>query len=401
MKVLQINAVYGYKSTGIIVKDIDKTLQINGHESYIAYQKCSTRPNNGYKIGNIIDCKTHGLLTRIIGKQAYFSILSTKRLLQYIDIIKPDIIHLHNLHSNYINLNMLLKYLEYENIKTIITLHDCWFFTGKCFHYSVIGCKKWQKHCENCPKLKDDVPSWLLDQTAVVFHDKEKYLSAIYDLVIVGVSDWISNEAAKSFLKGKRIITIHNGVDLDIFKPTESDIKMKLGVENKFVILGTANKWLDKINKNTFHYVTNQLAEDEVMLLIGCSKEQMGKLPDRVIGIEYINSREELAQIYSTADVYVNVTWEDSLPTVNIESLCCGTPVITFDSGGSPEIINQDTGIVVEQGDYKSLFNAIREVKLKGKEYYKLRCIEHGVKNFNKNDRYLDYIQLYQYIVNK
>ena len=399
MKVLQINAVYGNGSTGIIVKDIDTALQQRGYTSYVAYAKSTNAPQNGYKIGNLIDQKLHAVLARLIGKQAYFSFFCTNRLLNFIDKIKPDIIHLHNLHSNYINLKMLTNYINKNNINTVITLHDCWFFTGKCFHYGVVGCNKWQTRCGNCPRVKEDVPSWFFDQTTRVFEDKKRYMGLIPNLVVVGVSNWISNEAKKSFFQSKKIVTIQNGVDLEIFKPTESDIRKKLNVEEKFVILGMANKWLDKINQSTFSYVVNQLCEDEVLVLLGCRKDQIEHLPNNVIGLEYCSKRNDLAKIYSLSDIFVNVTREDSLPTVNIEAICCGTPVITFDSGGSSEIIDNNTGLVVAQGDDKALLMAIKKIKKKGKQHYQNKCREHGVKNFNKDDRYIDYINLYEKII--
>ncbi len=241
----------------------------------------------------------------------------------------------------------------------------------------------------------------VFDRVTEVYEDKKRYLNNIDDLVIVGVSEWISNEAKKSFLKSKEIVTIHNGVDLNIFKPIKSDMRMKLNISDKFVILGTADKWLNERNRDTFRYIFDQLSHDEILVLIGCSEEQLGKLPSNVMGLKYISERTELAKIYSMSDVFVNVTWEDSLPTVNIESICCGSPIITFDSGGSPEIINSETGIVVKQGDYISLLKAVREVKLKGKENYELNCVKLGINKYNKKDRYIDYINLYQNMIEK
>ncbi len=401
MKVLQINAVYGQGSTGVIVKDIDEALQENGYKSFVAYANCNTIPNNGFKIGNKIDHKVHGMLTRTLGKQAYSSVLSTNKLLRYIDIINPDVIHLHNLHSNYINLNMLLKYIIKNDIKTVITLHDCWFFTGKCFHYIADQCTKWQTECNTCPRLKKDVPSWFFDQTSKVFNDKKRYFELISDLVVVGVSNWISNEAKKSFFKDKEIATIHNGVDTVIFKPMESNFRKKNNIEDKFVILGMANKWLLPNNNPSLKYISNNLGENYVLVLVGCSEAEKHNLPANVIGLGYVNNKEELARIYSMADVFVNTTWEDSFPTVNIESISCGTPVITFDSCGSPEAIDKDTGLIVPQGNYKQLWKAIMEIKQKGKHYYQQRCVEYGREKYNKNDRYTDYILLYEEICNR
>lgn len=400
MRILQINAVYNQGSTGVIVKDIDETLQENGYESFVAYATCSKIPKNGFKIGNKIDYKVHGLLTRILGKQAYFSTLSTKSLIRYIKRVNPDIIHLHNLHNNYIDFNLLLKYIIKKNIKTVVTLHDCWFFTGKCFHYISDGCTKWQTECGNCPRLKKDIPSWFFDQTTKVFNDKKKYFGQISNLVVVGVSKWISNEAKQSFLGNSQITTIHNGVDIDIFKPTQSNFRKDYNIGNKYVILGMANKWLLPNNLETFQYITKKIGKNDVLVLVGCSEKQKKSLPDNVIGLGFVNDREKLAQIYSMADVFVNITWEDSLPTVNIEAICCGTPVITFDSCGSPEIINDRTGIVTPQGNSTLLWQAICNIKDKGKRQFENECVKLGVQNYNKNEKYKDYIILYEKMCN-
>ena len=396
MKVVQINAIYGSKSTGTIVKDIDKLLESKGHESYVVYPQATEEPTNGYKIGNKFDYKLHALLTRLLGKQAYFSRNSTKKLLNQIDKIKPDIVHLHNLHSNYIHLNMLLDYLAIKKIKTVITLHDCWFFTGKCFHYQVANCDKWKESCGDCPKIKDDVPSWFFDPTSEVISDKRKYFNKIDSLTVVGVSKWISEEAKQGIFKDNKIVTIYNGVDIDIFKPTQSEIRKELKLEDKFILIGTAEKWLDTLNKHTLEYIASNLQSDMKLIIFGCSKDQIEKLPDSVIGLGYIKDRRELVKLYSMADVFVNVTWEDSLPTVNIESLACGTPVITYESGGSPEIVNKETGLVVLQGDKFKLMNSILEVKKMGKDYYHDKCINRVFENFDKNSRYEEYIALYK-----
>ncbi len=399
MKVLQINAIYGSKSTGTIVRDIDKLLESKGYQSYVIYQQATTEPINGYKIGNTLDYKLHALFTRLLGKQAYFSVTSTKKLLDHIDKIKPDIVHLHNLHSNYIHLNKLLDYLSIKKIKTVVTLHDCWFFTGKCFHYQVAKCNKWQGNCGNCPKIKDDVPSWFFDPTSQVISDKRKFFNRIESLTIVGVSKWISEEASKGIFKDKQIVTIYNGVDIDIFKPTQSEIRKELKLEDKFLIIGAANKWLDPLNEDAFKYIMSNLQSYMKLIIFGCSKDQLDKLPDSVIGLGYIEGREELAKLYSTADVFVNLTWEDSLPTVNIESLACGTPVITYESGGSPEIVNKETGLVVPQGDKFKLMESILKVKKMGKDYYQDKCINRVYENFDKNSRYEEYIELYKDII--
>ena len=398
MRVLQINAVYAQRSTGIIVKDINDELIRRGYESHIAYAISNYHPKNGYKIGNKLDYKIHALLTRLLGKQGYFSIISTRRFLRYIDRIKPDIVHLHNLHSNYINLNILLEYLEHESIHTVITLHDCWFFTGKCFHYQVAKCDRFKDSCGDCPLIKKDVPSWFFDPTAKVLSDKKKLFNNIKSLTVVGVSNWISNEAKQGIFKDKGVVTIHNGVDINIFRPTPSEMREKLGLKDEFVILGSADKWLNPLNRQVFNYILSNITPDMKMVIFGCDKEQLKQLPDSVIGIGYITDRNELVKLYSMVDVFVNVTLEDSLPTVNIEAQACGTPVITFKSGGSPETISERTGIVVPKGDKEALLKAILKIKDRGKAIYEQKCLSHVEKNFVVEDRYKEYVDLYKNI---
>lgn len=398
MRILQVNAIYGSKSTGTIVKDIDLLLQSESHESYVAFQKSTEVPTNGYKIGNKLDYKIHALLTRLLGKQGYFSIASTKKFLKYIDKIKPDIVHLHNLHSNYINLNMLLEYLAIKNIHTVITLHDCWFFTGKCFHYQVANCNKFKDSCGDCPLLKNDVPSWFFDPTAQVLSDKKKLFNNIKSLTVVGVSNWISSEAKKGIFKDKDVVTIHNGVDINIFRPTSSKIREKLGLKDEFVILGSADKWLNPLNRQVFNYIISNITPEMKIVIFGCNKDQQKQLPESVIGIGYITDRNEMAKIYSMADVFVNLTLEEALGLVNIESLACGTPVITYESGGSPETISERTGIVITKGDKEALLKAILKIKDRGKTFYEQKCLNHVEKNFIVEDRYKEYVDLYNEI---
>ena len=398
MRVLQINAVYAQRSTGIIVKDINDELIRRGYESHIAYAISNYHPKNGYKIGNKLDYKIHALLTRLLGKQGYFSIISTRRFLRYIDRIKPDIVHLHNLHSNYINLNILLEYLEHESIHTVITLHDCWFFTGKCFHYQVAKCDRFKDSCGDCPLIKKDVPSWFFDPTAKVLSDKKKLFNNIKSLTVVGVSNWISNEAKQGIFKDKGVVTIHNGVDINIFRPTPSEMREKLGLKDEFVILGAADKWLNPLNREALKYILSNITSDMKIVIFGCNKEQLKQLPDSVIGIGYITDRDEMAKLYSMSDVFVNITLEDSLPTVNIEAQACGTPVITYKSGGSPETISERTGIVVPKGDKEGLLKAILKIKDRGKAIYEQKCLSHVEKNFVIKDRYVEYVNLYNNI---
>lgn len=404
MKVVQINAVYGFGSTGIIVRDIDQMLKQHGEDSCVVYQKSEVLCKDGFRVGNPIDWKWHALLTRVQGKQGYASIWSTQKMLNYLDIQKPDIVHLHNLHSNYINLNMLLSYLAKKNIPTVVTLHDCWFFTGKCFHFIACGCDKWKNRCGNCPQNKEDVKSLIFDQSRRVFEDKEKYFQEISNLTVVGCSDWIKNLAEKSpVFYGKNIIRIYNGVDTDIFYYRDKQLfRNKNKLNNQFVILGMANKWMQKKNRDIFKEVVNSLEEDESLIIIGCSENQQKELSgmNKVFAFGYIKDRNELADIYSSSNVFVNLTFEDTLPTVNMESICCGTPVITYASCGSPELVEEGrTGYVISTKNFTALRNSLSRIK--AGTLSRAECEKVGQKRFDKNIQYLKYLKVYKDLIKR
>lgn len=404
MRVLQINAVYGIGSTGVIVKDIHELSLKNGIESYVAYST-STIPSenikNGYVIGKKAGKKIHALLSRINGKQAYFSSLTTRKLIKYIGMIKPDVVHLHNLHSNYINLNMLLKYLAKTDTAVVATLHDCWFYTGGCFHYTAVQCDKWLTGCGHCPKKNMDTPALLLDKSSKILEDRRKYFGAIKNLTFVGVSEWITREVQKSIVPAKNYMTIYNGVDVDYFVPTESDLRKKLGLEDKFIVLAVANKWLLDVNAETLKTVTEGLDNETVILMIGCSKEQKSNLPKKVIAMDYISDKEMLKKVYSAADVFVNCTREESFSLANVEPQACGTPTITYRNTGAQETVDGINSFSVETGNATELLEKINEIKKNGKDKYSAGCRRFVQDKFDKNCNYKKFFDLYSVLSNE
>lgn len=397
MKILQINAVYGYGSTGIITKDIMECALQSGIESFVAYPKgLGEAEKNFYEIGNVIDRKLHAILCRIGGKQAYYSRCATHRLIHYIDTIQPDIVHLHNLHSNYIYLNLLLKYLAEKQIKTVVTMHDCWYFTGGCFHYTAVGCKRWQNGCGRCIKQRQDIPAYLYDASSFVLKDRIKYFSAIPNITFVGVSKWTANEMRKSMLRDVGNVTyIYNGIDIQVFYPRESNLKTKLGLEGKKVILAPASKWLSSISKPAFDHFAKQLASNCVLLLFGYNKEA-NDLPSNVMVYGYTRSRDELAGLYSMADVMANCSYEDTLSCLNLEVQACGTPIVTFDATGLKETVDGKCGFAVETGNYQLMFDKVMEVLRLGKECFRNDLVKMITNNFEKTSNYVKYIDLYK-----
>lgn len=398
MKVLQINAVNRIRSTGRNCFEIAEYLNENGHECYIAYSSGQFY-KKGYRIGNIIDSKFHGIMSRLTGKQAYFSRHHTKLLLNYMNYIKPDIVHLNNLHANFINLGLLLSYLAKHAVPTVITLHDCWFYTGKCTHYTLDRCNRWTEHCGNCPRLHKDNPSWFFDRTSKMLIDKKKWFSKIPNLAVIGVSDWITEEARLSILSSAKIIKkIYNWIDLDIFKPLSSDsLKEKLGLIGQFVVLGVASGWSNAKGLDKFIEISSSLPDDVSIILIGNIKNSI-QLPQNIIHVKETHDVREMTRYYSVADVLLNLSIEESFGKVCAEALACGTPVIALSSTANPELVGVGCGYVIENYNKQGVVDRIMQIKKQGKESYSYECMKFAKENFDKSARIKDHINLYSQI---
>ena len=401
MKVLQINATYGYKSTGLIMKDIGDMLTQSGEQAYFAYQSAKGPVQNGFVVGNKLDWKAHALLCRLIGRQGYYSKRPTKKFLKTLDKLAPDVVHLHNLHSNFIHLNLLLAHLAKKDIPTVITMHDCWYFTGKCFHFADVLCDKFEKDCKKCPKRMSPPASVFFDRASSVLRERKKHLEAIPRLRIVGCSQWICQQAKRGIMKDLNVCTVYNGVDTSVFYPRDKqESKKTFGLENKFVIMGMANKWLNPHNKLFFEAMLEKVDKNSKILLVGCNGTQMKdleKYKDKILATGFVHDRTLLSEYYSAADVFVNVTHADTLPTVNMESILCNTPVVTYDSCGSPEVVPEGCGYVVEEDDYEKLIQRILEIR-DGKSF---ACGEIGRAKFDKKQCYRKYLDIYRELTKK
>lgn len=397
MKVVHINAVYKIGSTGRSLMELNEDLNSNGVDSFCACSR-TYGCDNVYQIGDEVSIKTHALMSRITGKQGYFSVYNTKKLIQYLDSIGPDIVHLHNLHANYIHLPMLLEYLAQKDIATIIMLHDCWFFTGKCMHYTTQGCYKWETECGNCPQLKEGNSSWFFDRTRQVLRDRIALFNAIPRLAIVGISDWVTNECRRSPIsKNAKIIKrIYLWIDLEKFHPVDASQKRQaLGLDDKFVIIGVAEQWGNAKGLDKFLGLAQQLSEDKVILLVGNPAPDVA-LPSNVLCVGRTNSQEELAEYYSLADVFVTFSYQETFGKVSAEAIACGTPVICYNSTACPELVGENCGIVVDKEDKNGIFNAVNEIQKKTKAAYTDTCIQFAKDNFSREKLTKDFIGLYK-----
>ena len=401
MKILQINATYRIGSTGEIIAGIAQVSAAAGFDTYYVCASLSEDQRNDhiFVMGNRLDHKIHALRSRILGKQGSGSLLATLNLLKWIDEICPDIIHLHNLHSNYINVPLLFHYIQKRGIETVITLHDCWFFTGKCCHFLYDGCNLWKSGCGNCPRKRKEIPSYFFDRSSEDFREKRKLIGENPYVHVVGCSQWLTACARESLLADRVEKTICNGIDLDIFKPYQTDVYENLHKCDAFIILGMANKWLSEDGRETYNHVVKKLGPRMKLFLIGCTPKQIAENSNAHVFMSgFIKNRIELAKCFSSADVFVNVTKADSFPTVNIESIACGTPVITYDSGGSAEIVDRQTGEVVPYGNYEQLLQSIKRIQENGKQSYSRKCRQRAELLYNKNKTFLEYVKLYSQI---
>lgn len=401
MKVLQINSTLNTGSTGRIAEDIGCTLIANGHESFIAYgREARTSTSEVLQIGNRFSILWHVLITRLFDRHGFASKSATKRFISQIRQIQPDIIHFHCLHGYYIDLKLLFSFLEETQIPVVWTFHDAWAFTGHCTYFDFKNCFKWRIQCNKCPNKRAYPESYFLDNSKLNYSQKKHLFNLVKKMIIVSPSKWLGNYTKESFLGGYPVEIIHNGIDLNQFKPTAIEsVKAKYKLNGKHIILGVASVWSQRKGLADFIKLRYKLDESYIIILVGLKDNQRKNIPDGILCINRTESIVELAGLYSAADVYVNPTWVDNFPTTNIEALACGTPVVTYNTGGSPEAIDSETGIVVPKGDIESLKSAIDQVLEKGKVFYSAKCRNRALLLFNKSDRYSDYITLYNKIL--
>lgn len=361
MRVLMINSGSGVRSTGRICTDIATELIKEGHEVRIGYARGNVPEvyrDISIRIGNSLDVYFDAFCVRVFDNEGFGNKRATKEFIKWIKDFNPDIIHLHNLHGYYINIEILFRYLKEANIPVIWTLHDCWSFTGHCAYFDSVNCNKWKSQCNKCPLQHEYPASYVFDNSNKNFKKKKELFTSIDRLTLVTPSYWLSDLIKESYFENKRVVVIHNGINTDVFRPTTSDIKRKLEIEGKIMILGVAAIWNRRKGLDEFYKLRKLLPLNKyAIVLIGLSEKQMKNLPQGVIGIRNTESVTELVQFYSAADCFVNPTFEDNYPTTNIEALSCGTPVLTYDSGGSSESVLPDC--VVSKGDVNSLANLI------------------------------------------
>ena len=353
-KIVQINTTCGVGSTGKIAVSISELLIDRGIENNILFSTAT----NGYGLG--IACgkpgytKIQALKSRIMGNYGFNSHAETKRIIAELERLSPSVVLLHNLHGHDCNLEMLFSYFRQKQTKLVWVFHDCWTFTGYCTHFTYAKCDRWKNACHHCTQRKQF--SWFFDRSATLYQRKKALFSEL-DLTIVTPSQWLADLVKQSFLKEYPVKVIHNGIDLSVFRPTPSDFREKYHIpQDKFVLLGVAFGWGRRKGLDVFVELSRRLDPEKYQIVLVGTDDAVDKtLPKNILSIHRTQNQQELAEVYTAADLFVNPTREDNYPTVNMEAIACGTPVVTFDTGGSPESVDEGTGVVVDCDDVDAL----------------------------------------------
>lgn len=395
-RILQINVSLNVGSTGRIVNEIGDAILAEGWESHVAYGRTKSRSDSTYhKIGTRVDQGLHILLTRLLHKHGSGSKQATRRLGTLIGKLQPDIIHLHNLHGYYLHLVELMKFLKSWGKPVVWTFHDAWPLTGHCCYFNRFNCQKWQETCHRCPLIRYYPESWGVDNSTSNHLKKKEYIGALDHLHIVPVSNWLGDVVRQSHLKTKPLTVIQNGVDTEIFCPSNEKETFGIGEDGKKVYLGAASLWSDLKGLDDFVKMAALLNEDERFVLIGLSEKQSKSLPKNITAIPRTSSLEELRNWYRSASVFVNPSKSESFGLVTAEALACGTPVVVYNTTACPELVDEYTGRVVSLRNYTEMLAAARELASKGRFALQESCTARAKKYFDKKTQVKKYIQLY------
>ena len=365
MRVLLINVACGTTSTGKICSGIAEKYEAEGHEVRVTYSRSEfvTEACKRYavKIGSDKDIFLNIFLNRITDKQGLYSKKATREFLKWAEDFNPDVLWLHNLHGYYMNYEMLFDWIKSRpRMQVKWTLHDCWAFTGHCVYFDMVKCNKWKIECNSCPQKTFYPASYILSNCNDNFKRKKRAFTGVENMTIITPSNWLAGIVKKSFLKEYPVEVVYNEVDTNIFKPTPSDFKVRYNIENKKMILGVASVWEPRKGLNDFNELSKMLNDDYTIVLVGLNEKQKRNLPGNIIGLGRTKNQKELAEIYTAADVFVNLTYEDNYPTVNLEAKACGTPIVTYNTGGSPESAG-NTAVVVKTGDINTVCDWIKK----------------------------------------
>lgn len=401
-KLLQLNVTSNWGSTGRIAEECNQIARSQGWGTFFAYGRyCNLSQSEMYRIESRWEVYEHYLENRLLDNEGLASRLATKRLVRKMQELQPDIVHLHNIHDHWLNFEILFKYLNQTDIKVVYTFHDFWAITGGCAHFVGSNCLRWQTGCYDCPQRRN-----LIDRSKRNYELKRKYIGGCRNLVITAVSDWVGSYVRQSFLKDKDIRVIPNSIDTRLFRPSDaSELLKSLNISDrlndKFVIIGISSQWKrGSKGLNDYKAMGKVLQPDEIIVLVGVSDKVIAKLPENIIGIKRTNNQQELAALYSRADVVMSLSSAETFGLTIVEGYACGTPAVVYDNTAPPSLITPETGLVAQDHDYKDAYSKIQQIKQKGKSYYADACIQLAREKYDKEKCFSQYFQLYNQIIN-
>ena len=400
MKIFELNTFCGAGSTGRIALDIAQYASAQGAEAMIGFGAGNIPPEAetyALRIGSPVSRKWHGALRKLLDAEGYGSALATRRLIDFLTVYRPDVIHLHNLHGCYLNHRILFRYLKRAGVPVLWTLHDCWPFTGHCAYFDYVGCHKWRTLCHHCPQQSAYPVCVGLDGSRRNFRHRRELFTEVPNLTLVTPCQWLKETVAASFLRETPCRVIYNGVNRDVFKPTPSDIRQKFGIQQRYLVLAVASEWEERKGLRYLLEAADRLGPEYRVAVLGLTEEQRMALPAPVLGLPRTTSVTELAAWYSAADCLANPTMEDNMPMVNLEALACGTPVVVFATGGCPEAVDATCGAVVPKGDAVALANA-SEKTASQKAALQAACLQRA-EAFDSQRSTAGYWSLYQEVL--
>ena len=413
MKIIHINAINKFYSTGGLISDISQYVNSSKHDFSYVIHADGVKESHTFLVGNFIERKIHALLSRMFGLQGYFSYFATRKILNIITQIKPDIVHIHNLHANYINVNRLLNYLKKNNISTVITLHDCWLYTGHCTHYVLNDCYKWMNDCKSCPRMHKEIESWIFDTAARVLRERKEIYCGMHNLAVVGVSNWITREACKSILcDAKYFETIYNWIDLDVFDYKKVDetelneLKKSLNLKCEKIILGVAVGFSDDKGLDDFIKLSHILPNEYKIVLVGDiiysrTKFKKNDINNNIIVLPVTTNKKRLSLYYAMADVFIQFSKAESLGITIAEAYASGTQCIGAPYTATKELISETLGALLSQAysPEEVLEKVIHITERSGRDDIKRQCREYAKERFSRKN-IKKYIELYKKMIN-
>lgn len=404
MRLLQINVSANWGSTGKIAEQINIVAKEKGWDTYIAYGRYSNPSKSKLiRIGSSLDVYEHYAEHLFTDNDGLASRKETDKLIKEIEKIKPSVIHVHNIHDHWVNYRILFKYLNTLEIPILWTQHDCWSFTGGCYYFSRIKCEQWKKECtSSCPIRRNRFFRRFINQTVNHYNLKKALFLQTKHLTLVTVSKWLEGVIRESFLKELDIKTIYNGVDTDVFRPLNENLNVlrEYGIENVLYVMGVASVWEERKGFADYCKLATIIPSYVKLVLVGLKKQKKREAEKYgIIGISRTNNVEELVHLYCGASVVLNLSYEETFGMTTVEGFACGTPGIVYNTTASPELINPETGIVVEPGDIEGVADAIMEILSQGKQHYSAACRKRAEEHFDKKECFDKYIDLYERLV--